>query len=100
LLMCILAVIHLRFSCSGFSILTTRYSRVGLRNRVSYPNLGEDAQIIAETRFLSRKIYQRNRVSKFPSHSTATNVELHKKDRQQLSTVFDECVFDSVADDV
>jgi len=71
-----------------------------VRNRVSYPNLGEDAKIIAETRFLSRKNYQRNPVSKFLSHSTATNVELHKKDRQQLSTVFDECVFDSVVDDV
>ncbi len=35
--------------------------RMGLRNRVSYPNLGEDAKIIAETRFLCLGLSVRSR---------------------------------------
>ncbi|MEG4282259.1 hypothetical protein QUB68_03950 [Microcoleus sp. A006_D1] len=35
----------------------------GLRNRVSSPNLGEDVQILAETRFLAFAQRLRNRVS-------------------------------------
>ena len=60
----------------GFLAEAEARSRGGLRNRVSYPNLGEDAKIIAETRFLSNNL-TKNPIEPFELPPVRLELDFH-----------------------